>query len=50
MVQAGGDSYSPDQDLIPWLLLIQEEDGELEFLCQGAEKASLDASYPASAA
>lgn len=26
----------------------QEGDGELEFLCQGAEKASLDASYPAS--
>ena len=26
----------------------REGDGELEFVCQGEEEASLDASYPAS--
>lgn len=43
----GGDSYSPDQDLIPWPYLIVREMGNWS-LCQGEEEASLDAIYPAS--
>lgn len=34
----GGDSYSPDQDLIPWLLLIKRETGNWSFCAKVQKK------------